>query len=64
MYGEENDTEQWNDNMIDILKEDYIPLTKLKDDKHMANIRRCWSLNMNMPGTIENEDPNRFIVGM
>lgn len=48
---------------VDILREDYIPLSKLKDEKHMDKVRSLFSLNINFPGVIEMEDPNKFIVG-
>jgi hypothetical protein len=48
---------------VDILKEDYIPLSKLKDDKHMDKIRSLFTLNINFPGVLEMEDPNKFIIG-
>jgi len=29
----------------------------------MEVLKECFSLNINMPGTLENEDPNKFIRG-
>lgn len=31
------------------------------DNKYMEPVRKCFSLNLNMPGAMETVDPNRFI---
>jgi hypothetical protein len=36
-------------------------MTKINDPKYMTVLRECFTLNINMPGTLENEDPNKFI---
>lgn len=41
-----------------------IPLTKLKNEKHMIQIRKTFEINFNMPGCVELIDPNRFIEGL
>ena len=30
----------------------------------METLRECYTININMPGSIENEDPNRYIKGI
>ena len=30
----------------------------------METLRECFTININMPGSIENEDPNRYIKGI
>lgn len=47
--------------MKSILKEDAIPYTLLNDNKYMAEIRENRSLNISIPGTIENEHAHRFL---
>ncbi len=36
---------------------------RINDEKYMETLKECFSLNINMPGTLENEDPNKFIRG-
>jgi len=38
-------------------------MTKIEDEKYMQTLKDCFTLNINMPGTLENEDPNKFIRG-
>lgn len=41
-----------------------IPISKLKNEKHMIQIRKTYEINFNMPGCVELIDPNRFIEGL
>jgi len=41
-----------------------IPRDVLKIDQYMDQIRRNMTLNMNMPGVMENEDPHKFIKAL
>ena len=43
--------------------EQLIPATKLQNEKYMTGVRNCFTLNISMPGTLENENPNRFLKG-
>lgn len=43
--------------------ENILPMTKIEDEKYMQTLKDCFTLNINMPGTLENEDPNKFIRG-
>jgi hypothetical protein len=36
---------------------------RIENEKYMATLRECFTININMPGTLENEDPNKFIRG-
>lgn len=54
----------YNNTKITKLGDDVVPLKYIHDQKYMDEVRRCFTLNINMPGTIENEDPNRFIRGI
>jgi hypothetical protein len=38
-------------------------MKKLNDESYMDDLRRCFSLNINMPGAMENEHPHRFLKG-
>lgn len=60
MYGEIVPNEVVREKMISEFKEDIIPANKLKNQEFMESIREWRQLNLNMPGTLENEDPNRF----
>jgi len=61
MYGEIVPNERVRNMLIDEFKEDIVPAAKLKDNEFMDGIREWRQLNLNMPGTLENEDPNRFL---
>lgn len=39
-------------------------MLKINNLEFMTLMKDCYLLNLNMPGTIENLDPNRFIEGM
>ena len=45
------------------LGEEVLPLKKIENEGYMDTLKRCFQLNINMPGTLENEDPNKFIRG-
>lgn len=38
-------------------------MSKIMNQKYMDSVRQCFSLNLNMPGSMETVDPNRFIPG-
>lgn len=60
MYGEIINNEDVRNAMINEFNEDIVPAAKLKNNEYMDAIRDWRQLNLNMPGTLENEDPNRF----
>jgi len=41
-----------------------IPWDAIKDEEHMDYIRSLMSININMPGTMENENPHRFLQNL
>ena len=41
--------------------DELIPITKINSEPYMNRMRRCFSLNISMPGTLENEHPNKFL---
>jgi hypothetical protein len=45
----------------EFMKEFSVPVSALKDEKYMEQKRKCWALNLSMPGAIENEHPHRFL---
>lgn len=38
-----------------------VPVEKVTDETHMNRIRKWRTLNLDIPGCIELEDPNRFL---
>jgi len=36
-------------------------MSKINNEKYMKTLVDCFTLNINMPGTLENEDPNKMI---
>jgi hypothetical protein len=44
--------------------ENVLPMLRVNNEGYMGTLRKCFSLNINMPGTLENEDPNKFIRGI
>ena len=46
---------------INSLREELIPLALLKNENYMSNLRKCFTLNISMPGTLENEHPHKFL---
>lgn len=48
---------------VEVFKEELVPLDKLMDGKYMDRVRECYSMNLNMPGSMETVDPNRFLPG-
>jgi hypothetical protein len=61
MYGEVVTNESVLTEMVSHFKEDIIPASKLKNNEWMDMVRSWRVMNLNMPGTLENEDPNRFL---
>eukprot|EP01017_Pseudomicrothorax_dubius_P042843 TRINITY_DN704_c0_g1_i16.p1 TRINITY_DN704_c0_g1~~TRINITY_DN704_c0_g1_i16.p1 ORF type:complete len:304 (-),score=70.71 TRINITY_DN704_c0_g1_i16:63-974(-) len=42
--------------------QELIPLNKLQNTKYMENLHKCFTLNINFPGCMENEHPHRFLA--
>lgn len=61
MYGEIRPHNEVRREMRDILKEAAIPYKHILNQKYMAQIRENRSLNLSIPGSIENEHPHRFL---
>lgn len=61
MYGEIIPNSKVLNEMVLEFKEDIIPASKLKNGEWMSMIASWRVMNLNMPGTLENEDPNRFL---
>lgn len=38
-----------------------MPISYIEHPEYMERMRRCLTINFNMPGTIENEHPHKFI---
>ena len=53
--------EEERNELKEFMKEFSVPISAIKDEKYMEQKRRCWSLNLSMPGAIENEHPHRFL---
>lgn len=53
--------EEYDEKLLAELNRISIPEKKLKDEKFMAVVRKTYSINLNLPGCIEIEDPNRFL---
>ena len=49
---------------ISLLGENALPLLRLNNPTYMEYIGKCFSLNLSMPGAIENEHPHRFLKGL
>lgn len=53
--------EEYDESTIAELNRISIPVKKLKDEKLMGIVRKTYNINLNLPGCIEIEDPNRFL---
>lgn len=38
-----------------------MPLDALSNEEHMDYVRSLYQININMPGTMENEHPHKFL---
>lgn len=56
LLGEEEDQE-----LIKELEAVTIPIRIVKDEKVMNTVRKTTTINLNLPGCMETEDPNRFL---
>jgi hypothetical protein len=52
------------DLQINLYGENVLPMSKINDPTYMKYIENCFSLNLSMPGTIENEHPHRFLKNL
>jgi hypothetical protein len=64
LLGEADDNDPETLALYDQQREIAIPVAKLKNEKHMLQIRKTFEINFNMPGCVELIDPNRFIEGL
>jgi hypothetical protein len=46
------------------LGENALPIKHINDKVYMEYIEKCFSLNLSMPGSIENEHPHRFLKNL
>jgi len=49
---------------VEAFKDELVPLDKLMDGMYMEKVRQCFTMNLNMPGSMETIDPNRFLPGV
>lgn len=65
MYGDIEDTDVMLQEQIDAIEEyQCIPEDVLSNDSYMDQIRRNITLNLNMPGVMENEHPHKFLSNL
>jgi hypothetical protein len=64
MYGTNEDPAVIRTQQFLLLQENAIPSKYLLDKDYMDDVKKCFSMNFNIPGTIENEHPHRFIKGL
>jgi hypothetical protein len=38
-----------------------VPYDKIEEESYMEIVKRCFTLNINMPGAMENEHPHKFL---
>lgn len=61
MYGDREDEVVLRTQQAAVLKEDAIPNKLIQNQEYMDQLRRCFAVNLNMPGSVEAEHPHKFI---